>query len=246
MDVTAAPSAKAVAETTGDELSYGLRFLRKHGWKLALWFFFLLLPLWGFAAMVGELHEKEIFQFDMPLLVGLHEMATPGIDRFFVLVSKLGYLWGVLPFDAVFLLWLAIRRRFRDGLFFGLAVIGSAILNVTAKNYFMRARPALWLSITPETTYSFPSGHAMASATLGTALVMLCWRTRARWPITIGAIVFVVLVGMSRVYLGVHYPSDILTGWTAAIAWVVALRELVVREAPVPAATTAASGDDTI
>ena len=110
----------------------------------------------------------------------------------------------------------------------------------------MRMRPDLWLSITPETTYSFPSGHAMASATLAMAIIMLCWPTRARWWVTIVAIVLAVLVGVSRIYLGVHYPSDILTGWIASIAWVVGIHELIVRKAPVPPASAAQSKDTVV
>jgi len=236
---------KEPARVAGDELKYGLRFLRKHGWRMALCFFLLLLPIWGFAALVGELHEKEIFFFDAPILNMLHGIETPGRDRFFVWVSRIGFLWGTIPIDVIVLSWLALRRRFRDSLFFGLAVAGSAVLDVMGKAYFTRARPDLWLSITPENNYSFPSGHAMGSATLGMALIFLCWPTRWRWPMIGGAIVFVVLVGLSRLYLGVHYPSDILAGWCAAIAWVVFMDILVERKAP-PPPPTAAPEKDTI
>lgn len=246
MEATPPQTLKQVANTAGDQLSYSARFFRKHGWKMLLWFFCLLLPLWGFAAMVGELHEKNAFPFDLPILNMLHAMASPAKDRFFVLMSKLGYMWGVLPLDIFLLVWLVARRRFRDSLFFVLAVLGSLILNVAAKNHFARARPSLWLSITPETTFSFPSGHAMASATLAVALIFLFWPTRGRWWVAVAAIVFAVLVGISRIYLGVHFPSDILTGWTAAIAWVVAMHELVVRKAPLPPPTAARSKDTVV
>jgi membrane-associated phospholipid phosphatase len=173
----------------------------------------------------------------------LHAMATPTLDRFFILLTRLGYQWGVVPLDLIVLLSLALRRRFRDGLFFGIAVTGSAVLNIVAKNYFARMRPDLWLSLTPETTYSFPSGHAMGSATLGVALIMLCWPSRWRWPMTVASLVFVLLVGVSRVYLGVHYPSDILAGWSAAIAWVFGMYILVDRKAPPPPPSAAPSKD---
>ena len=138
---------------------------------------------------------------------------------------------------------LVLRRRFRDGLFFGIAVTGSAVLDIVAKNHFARLRPDLWLSITPESTYSFPSGHAMGSATLGVAVILLCWPTSWRWPVMIAGLVFVLLVGVSRVYLGVHYPSDILAGWTAAIAWTFGIYTLVDRKAPPPPPSAAPSKD---
>ncbi len=226
-----------------DELGYGLRFLRKHAWRMVLWFVCLLVPLWGFASLVGELHEKEVFAFDTPMLNTLHLMATPMLDRFFILMTRLGYLWGVVPLDLIVLSSLAIRRRFRDGLFFGIAVTGSAILNIVAKNHFARMRPDLWLALAPETTYSFPSGHAMGSATLGAALIILCWPTRWRWPTLVGSLVFVLLVGVSRVYLGVHYPSDILAGWCAALAWVFGMYLLVDNRAPRPPPSAAPLAD---
>ena len=213
---------------------YGLRFLRVHAWRLVLWFFCLLLPLWGFAALVGELHEGKAFWFDGPILNLLHGLATPTLNHFFVITSRLGYLWGVVPLDAIILIFLVARRRFRDGLFFGISVLGSAILNIVAKNHYARMRPDLWLSITPESTYSFPSGHAMGSATLGLALIILLWQTRLRWPVLAVGVIFVSLVGVSRVYLGVHYPSDILAGWTAAIIWTSAIFVLVDQQSPTP------------
>lgn len=222
---------------------YGLRFLRKHLWRIALWFFCLLLPLWGFAELVGEIHEKASFAFDAPILSWLHGLATPALNHFFILISRAGYRWGVLPLDAIILALLLALRRFRDGLFFGIAVIGSAVLNIVAKNHYGRLRPDLWLSITPETTYSFPSGHAMGSMTLAMAVIMLCWPTRARWPMLTVSVIFVLLVGVSRVYLGVHYPSDILAGWTAAIAWTFGMYSLVDRKAPPPPPSAAPNKD---
>jgi undecaprenyl-diphosphatase len=222
---------------------YGLRFLSSHLGLIALWFSCLLLPLWGFAALVGEMHEKTVFPFDAPILNWLHGLATPALNHFFVLISLAGYRWGVLPLDAIILVLLAVLRRFRDGLFFGIAVAGSAVLNIVAKNHYARLRPDLWLSITPETTYSFPSGHAMGSMTLAMAVSILCWPTRARLPALIVSVIFVLLVGISRVYLGVHYPSDILAGWTAATAWTFAMYSLVDQKAPPPPPTAAPDKD---
>jgi membrane-associated phospholipid phosphatase len=134
----------------------------------------------------------------------------------------------------VLVLALLVRRHVREGVFAALAIVGSLLLNVSAKHSFARVRPDLWQSVAPaETTYSFPSGHAMGSMTLAMVLVLLCWSVRTpwgwkwRWPVTVLATTFVLLVGLSRVYLGLHYPSDILAGWAAALAWVVGVYGLV-------------------
>lgn len=215
--------------TVRAEARFGAAFLRRHGLLLLFVFVGILLPLAGFGALAHELREGEGFFFDVPLLEFAHGMARAGFDRFFVVVAALGYQFGVVPVDVVLVAILGWKRRLREGLFAGLAVIGSALLNLGAKPLFARDRPSLWESIAPEGNYSFPSGHAMGSMTLACVLVLLCWWTRWRWPAVIAMTAFVVLVGLSRIYLGVHYPSDILAGWAAAIAWTYAVYALVFR-----------------
>jgi undecaprenyl-diphosphatase len=118
----------------------------------------------------------------------------------------------------VALLW---RKRWREASFVAISFVGSALLNLGSKQFFQRDRPSLWESIAPESTFSFPSGHAMGSMTLAVTVALLAWNTRWRWPVLVLAPGFSVLVSVSRVYLGVHYPSDILAGWCAALVWVV-------------------------
>lgn len=204
-----------------DEIAFVFDTLRRVGRRLLLAFLALMLPLWGFAELADEIHEREVILFDEPLLRGAHALAGEGLDRFFVVISRLGYGWGVVPFDIALVLLLTLLRRRREATFAALALGGSALLNMGVKHLFARARPTLWESIAPELTYSFPSGHAMGSASLAWVLVLLSWHTRWRWPVLLMMVPFVVLVGYSRIYLGVHYPSDILAGWAAASVWVV-------------------------
>lgn len=217
------------ADTVRDQAHFGVGILRRHGWRLALLFAGLLLPLWGFSALAEEVHEAEVFSFDQPILLAANALADGGLDRVFLFFSAIGYAYGVIPVDLLLVAFLAIRRRMREGLFAGVALAGSALLNVSAKQFFARARPSLWESIAPESSWSFPSGHAMGSMTLALVLVLLAWPTRWRWPFFAAMLVFVPMVGLSRVYLGVHYPSDILAGWMAASAWVVGTYAVVFR-----------------
>lgn len=221
------------ARNVRDEARFGAAFLRRHGLRLLLVFAGIGLPLWGFGELVDELRDGEIFPFDEPLLNFAHDMARAGFDRFFVAISELGY-HGVIAIDVVVVLVLVLRRRLREGAFAAIAMIGSALLNIAAKQAFARVRPALWDSVAPETSYSFPSGHAMGSITLAWVAVLLWWHldrrwARAtRWPVAILAIAFTVAVGFSRIYLGVHYPSDILAGWAATV-WTLGTYALVFR-----------------
>lgn len=217
----------SAAQAVREEARFGIAFLRRRWRRLLLVFVGLLLPLWAFGELADEVHEAEAFPFDEPILRFAHELAHDGFDRVFLLFSQLGYHYGVVPFDIVLVLALALRRRLREGLFAGLAIVGSALLNLATKQVFARARPSLWESIAPESTYSFPSGHAMGSMTVAAVLVLLAWYTRWRWWVAVPATAFVAMVGLSRVYLGVHYPSDILAGWAAALAWTVAAYALV-------------------
>lgn len=197
-------------------------FFEAHGWRLLLLFVGLLLPLWGFLELSDEVRESEAFPFDRPILLFAQDIAGQGLDQWFLLFSKLGYEYGVVPFDIALVVALAWRKRFRESIFAAVALGGSALMNIAAKQAFARGRPTLWESIAPESTYSFPSGHAMGSMTLAMVLVLLAWRTRWRWPVLGAMAFFVAMVGLSRIYLGVHYPSDILAGWAAAMVWVVA------------------------
>ncbi|WP_223620508.1 phosphatase PAP2 family protein [Lysobacter sp. ESA13C] len=218
-------------DTLQQEARFGAALLRRHGWLLLLVFIGLLMPLWGFAELADEIHEQEAIVFDVPILEYAHGLAREGYDKFFVLISRIGYLHGVVPFDIALVAALIARRRFREGSFAALALGGSALLNIAAKQFFARERPSLWESIAPEHNYSFPSGHAMGSMTLAATLILLSWNTRWRWPVLAIMAAFVPLVGFSRLYLGVHFPSDILAGWSVATAWVVAVYLIVYRGA---------------
>lgn len=215
--------------TLREELRFGLDFLRRRVLRLTLLFVGLLLPLWAFAELADEVREREPFPFDEPVLRFAHALAGDGFDRMFLFFSAVGYRYGVVPFDIALVALLAWKRRLREGLFAGVAVIGSALLNLATKQVFARDRPSLWESIAPEDNFSFPSGHAMGSATVAWVLVLLAWHTRWRWPVALSTGAFMVFVGLSRVYLGVHYPSDILAGWAAASVWTVSTYFLVFR-----------------
>jgi len=188
---------------------------------LLLLFLGVLAPLWLFAELADEIHELErMVQLDEAVLRWFNGLAGPRLDAFFVAASHAGYEYGVIPADVLLSLVLLLKKKWREATFASVSFVGSALLNMAAKHGFQRERPSLWESIAPETTFSFPSGHAMGSMTLAMVAVLLAWRTRWRWPVLSAALVFVLVVGLSRLYLGVHYPSDVLAGWAAGLAWV--------------------------
>jgi len=107
-----------------------------------------------------------------------------------------------------------------------------AALNLLAKLLFQRHRPMLWPQRPPETDFGFPSGHAMVTLAVVVTLVVLICPTRWRWVALLVGASFAFLVGVSRLYLGVHDPSDIIAGWWAALVWVCGIRVIVFEPLP--------------
>ena len=106
---TSKPEPGRARKPLKEEARFGAAFLRKYGWRLMLLFVGLVLPLWGFAELADELREGEPFEFDEPILQFAHGLANAGFDRVFLLFSALGYQWGVVPFDIVLVLALALN-----------------------------------------------------------------------------------------------------------------------------------------
>ncbi len=150
-------------------------------------------------------------------------------------LARIGYGVGVIPLDVLLLIVLTARHRLRDARFALIALGGSLLLDEALKIVFARPRPTLWMTAEHQHTFGFPSGHAMACATLAVVVSALAWRERWRWPILLVSIAFALIVGASRIYIGVHYPSDVLAGWSAGVAWAMATHLLVFRmPRPVP------------
>lgn len=204
-----------------------LIWLRTHHLGLITIFLFILLPLGVFGLLAEDVLDKDGFWFDEPIQNALRSITNPSLDKFMVFMSIIGFGYGVVPADIGVALFLAVKRKWGDLKFWAIAIGGGALLNIAAKRFFNRERPDLWESIAPEHTLSFPSGHAMGSCAFVIALWVLLRPTKWWRPVLWIGGVFIVLVGVSRIYLGVHFPSDIAAGWLAATAWVVGVSELL-------------------
>lgn len=189
----------------------------------ALLFLAVLGPLLLFGALADEVWEEGGFGWDATALRVAHRLASAPLDDLMLGLSDLGGLYGTVAAVALVLGVLLHRRRKADAVFFAAAISGAMLLNLVAKLAFHRARPRLWEPLEPADGYSFPSGHAMSSMAIAAAIVVLTWATRWRWPVLAAAVALVTGIGLSRVYLGVHYPSDVLAGWSGALAWVAGL-----------------------
>jgi undecaprenyl-diphosphatase len=164
--------------------------------------------------------------WDAPILLFWHRHATSALDALAVLLTIVGNTGPMVGAGVLVLLWLLRRRAWRPAVVWALSVGGSMLLTQVIKALVARPRPALWLSLRPETTLSFPSGHAMDTAALAAALMFLL--PGRPWVGRLAAL-FALAVGWARVYLGVHNPSDVLAGWCAAVGWVLLVQLLAGR-----------------
>lgn len=171
----------------------------------------------GFASHVWQ--QGKGFVWDVPVLTHVHATANPMLDQLALTLTPLGIGWGILPTLTILGGLLVYQRRWRSLLYLIITPIGSALLNRTLKLHFHRERPHLWDVFTPDLSYAFPSGHAMGSASLVMVCLGLAWYTPWRWLVLPLGSLYLLLIGWTRIYLGMHYPSDILAGWLLTIAW---------------------------
>ncbi len=169
--------------------------------------------------------SPKLQQFDTSIHAWAISRRSPAATSFFNFMSIVGGPLGLAILVAVVVIALLFLRRFRWVLYLMVTVGGGALLNMELKRYFARARPDLVEMLRQAHGYSFPSGHAMGSTVVFGALSYLAFRTATRWSVKSAAlalgITLVLAVSLSRVYLGVHWISDVVAGITAGTLWVV-------------------------
>jgi undecaprenyl-diphosphatase len=132
--------------------------------------------------------------------------------------------WPLLTIFTVLIgAFMLVRRHYIHAAILVCAVVGQSFLVGVFKNYFERNRPDLDLHLMEATSYSFPSGHSASAAAIYLTLAAILSREVARRrekSFIVGvALLFTAIVGVSRVYLGVHYPTDVIAGWSFGAAW---------------------------
>ena len=184
----------------------------------------------GLFALVAFLIAVGWTQYgDVAILRAVHPHAILWLDAVVPSITYIGEPLVVSVAASVLALVLVYFRRWIAAIVLLCGIAGSGALNYIAKHIAERARPELWERIVHETSFSFPSGHATASMALALCVVALLWNTRWRTVSCVSAASYVVIVGLTRLYLGVHYPSDIIAGWLMSIAWVAVVVLLALR-----------------
>jgi undecaprenyl-diphosphatase len=210
------------------------RQFRRHRIDSGILLAFLVMAatLLGFIELASDVMEGDTLAFDRWLLQALRDPADPSrpagpawLREFMLDVTALGGVSVLAVITAIAAGYLLAVRKVRTATFVTIAVSSGALVGTLLKQGFLRARPDLVAHLVDVDTASFPSGHAMNSAITYLTLTALLARSEKSRPVriyllTVG-IGVTILVGFSRVYLGVHWPTDVVAGWCVGGAWAV-------------------------
>lgn len=195
-----------------------------------LGFIVFVLAVWTFFEMVGGAVPGRYLDLEAKILRGFRQpgdlargIGPQEVEDMVRDVTALGGV-AVLTLMVLFVVgFLALRRRFRALVLILAATISGVLFSDAMKSLVARDRPQVVPHLVEESSMSFPSGHSMMSSvvylTLGALLAQTLARRREKFYIIAVAIFLTGLVGISRVYLGVHYPTDVVAGWSAGVAW---------------------------
>jgi undecaprenyl-diphosphatase len=188
---------------------------------IVLGFVGLVAALFVFGNIAEGVRDQEVFALDSWATPFLHSAASPTLDTIMNGITSMGSSYVVLPIFLIVGIGLVIRRRYGALLFLSLALAGSLVIDFLMKLVFQRPRPKLdYASVLPD--YSFPSGHSMNGVVFYVSLALIAWSVfgrRVGLAATALAAILAILIGISRIYLGYHYLTDVVGGWLAGIVW---------------------------
>lgn len=192
--------------------------------------FFCISSAFLFAHVLEEVRDGDTTASDRAILLAFRRADDPStpigpawLVQSAIDISALGGTTFITLLTAAAAGFLALHKRWRRMITLVSAVGGAAILSNAIKLSLLRERPAITTHLTDVWSSSFPSGHAMVSAaaylTVGMMLASTQETKRARIYLVSFAVAMTVLIGLTRIYLGVHWPSDVVGGWCAGAAW---------------------------
>jgi undecaprenyl-diphosphatase len=204
--------------------------LRQQGWWVLIVALLIGGGLWGFAELADEVADGETHAFDRAVMLAMRnplDHADPLGPAWLELmardVTSLGGTAVLTMLTIAAIGFLLIIRKWGAAVFVAGSIVGGTLLSALLKNWFERPRPDLVPHAVEVTSASFPSGHAMLAMTtyltLGAVLAEVELERRIKIYTLLWAVFLALLVGLSRVYLGVHWPTDVLAGWCIGTAW---------------------------
>jgi undecaprenyl-diphosphatase len=195
--------------------------------RLSFWFGAAALAFALFVVITHEMMEQEVSSLDRTILIAFANLRTPWLTAMAVDITALGSNTLVVLISIVALCVLFLSKDRMGALQLLAASAGAQLLTHATKDFIDRARPEDVGQLVHASGFSYPSGHALAAASLYLTLAILAGRhletIGRQWAILAMTVVIILLVGTSRVYLGVHYPSDVAGGISLGIAWALLL-----------------------
>lgn len=169
-----------------------------------------------FGTLAYLVERGETMGFDLAVRSAVHAWAFPALTATLRLITMLGAGYFLVPLGAILVgRWWMLGKR-RAALLLVAGALSAEAFSNLLKLLFHRPRPEVFFGLAPADTYSFPSGHAFVPAVyFGIVAGILGAGARGRAAV----VALAAVVGFSRVYLGYHYPSDVLAGWALAVAW---------------------------
>ena len=160
------------------------------------------------------IHSTGVSLFDSWFYKETIEKMSPSLTLTMIFITESGSLMAIIILCLSFFLFKETRKHWAFPV--GITVVASSVSNVLLKSMFARERPNI-LRLVDESSYSFPSGHAMINMAFYTMILLLTWRyiknNRLKYGISFVCVVMPLLIGLSRIYLGVHYATDVISGW---------------------------------
>jgi undecaprenyl-diphosphatase len=183
-----------------------------------------VLSLWIFARLAKRVLAQQTNAFDTAIMLAIRGMHNPLLDQAMMGTTFLGDPTVLFIICIAVGVWLYKYRRRSQANTLAIALVGSLLLQYILKQLFTRERPALWEQFINLRDYSFPSGHAVMSLVVYGLLGYLLANhfPRQQKVITSITILLIFAIGFSRVYLGVHWPTDVIAGYAAGGVWLVA------------------------
>lgn len=180
-----------------------------------------------FAWLADEVLEGGTIRFDSAIRDGVHQYASPGLTISMQIITMFGSPKFLIASGICVMIAFLLAKWNRAAFLFAVTFLGAVALTETLKLSFRRTRPVPFFDTLLPVSYSFPSGHALWSFCFyGVIAALISARVKSRAirvTIWVLATLLVLLIGLSRIYLGVHYPSDVTAGYAAALIWVLAV-----------------------
>jgi len=198
--------------------------------RLSLWLGGAALAFGIFVRITRELIEGDVGAMDSAILLAVARMRTPWLTIAAVDVTALGSITLVVLFSAFTLLVLLVLRDRMGALQLLAASVGAGILTIVTKDIIERTRPTEAQQLISVSGFSYPSGHSVSTSALYLTIAIIAGRyadrAGARAAVVLVAAVVILAVGASRVYLGVHYATDVVSGISLGAAWALMLAGL--------------------